>query len=66
MINFNWLGDERGKLVVIEGGITIPFEIKRVFYIYDSDRDVIRGRHANKISDFVLVNAAGESKLRLT
>ena len=66
VINFNWLGDERGKLVVIEGGITIPFEIKRVFYIYDSDRDVIRGRHANRISDFVLVNVAGQSKLRLT
>ena len=66
MINFKWLGDERGKLVVVEGGITIPFEIKRVFYIYDSDRDVIRGRHANRISDFVLVNVAGQSKLRLT
>ena len=60
------MGDERGKLVVIEGGIAIPFEIKRVFYIYDSDADVIRGQHANKISEFVLINVAGKSKVRIT
>ena len=37
ILYFNELGDERGKLVVIEGGISIPFNIKRVFYIYGSD-----------------------------
>ena len=30
---FKELGDERGNLVVIEGGDNIPFDIKRVFYI---------------------------------
>ncbi len=66
VVEFSWLGDERGKLVVIEGGIAIPFEIKRIFYIYDSDRDVIRGQHANKTSEFVLINVAGQSKVHLT
>ncbi len=66
VFNFKWVGDERGKLVIIEGGITIPFEIKRVFYIYDSDREVIRGQHANRISEFILVNVAGQSKCRIT
>ena len=33
VIEFKDLGDERGKLVVIEGGMTVPFDIKRVFYI---------------------------------
>jgi dTDP-4-dehydrorhamnose 3,5-epimerase-like enzyme len=66
IIEFTDLGDERGKLVVVEGGQTIPFDIKRVFYIYGSDSTVIRGRHANKESEFVLVNIAGKSKVRIT
>ena len=66
IVHFDDLGDERGKLVVIEGGQAIPFEIKRVFYIYDSDRTVVRGQHANRDSEFVLINVAGESKVRIT
>ena len=61
------LGDERGKLVVAEGdGIDIPFEIKRVFYIYGSDDSVVRGQHANRESEFVLINVAGSSKVMIT
>ena len=66
IIHFGDLGDERGKLVVIEGGQAIPFEIKRVFYIYESDDTVVRGQHANRESEFVLVNVAGKSKVRIT
>lgn len=66
IIHFDDLGDERGKLVVIEGGRVIPFDIKRVFYIYDSDDTVVRGQHANRISEFVLINVAGKSKVRIT
>ena len=66
IIEFKDLGDERGKLVVIEGNETIPFEIKRVFYIYGSDREVVRGQHANRDSEFVLINVAGTSKVRIT
>ena len=66
IIEFDDLGDERGKLVVIEGGESIPFEIKRVFYIYGSDSEVIRGQHANRESEFVLINVSGTSKVRIT
>ncbi len=66
VLQFKDLGDERGKLVVIEGAQAIPFEIKRVFYIYDSDSTVVRGQHANKKSEFVLINVAGNSKVRIT
>lgn len=66
IIYFNDLGDERGKLVVIEGNQHIPFKIKRVFYIYESDKTVIRGKHANKKSEFVLINVSGKSKVRIT
>ena len=66
VIEFNDLGDERGKLVVIEGNDSIPFEIKRVFYIYGSDATVVRGQHANRESEFVLINVSGTSKVRIT
>ena len=66
IIDFKDLGDERGKLVVIEGNESIPFDIKRVFYIYGSDSTVVRGQHANRESEFVLINVAGTSKVRLT
>lgn len=66
IFKFHDLGDERGKLVAIEGERDIPFEIKRIFYIYDSDDTVIRGQHANRESEFVLINVAGKSKVRIT
>jgi wxcM family protein len=59
LLNFPQLGDERGHLVVVEGNKDIPFEIKRIFYIYGSDKDVIRGQHANRLSEFVLINISG-------
>ena len=65
MLSFVENGDERGHLVVVEGNRDIPFEIKRVFYIYGSDRDVIRGRHANYNTEFVLINVAGTSKVKV-
>lgn len=66
VLEFRDLGDERGKLVVIEGEQSIPFAIQRVFYIYGSDATVIRGQHANRESEFVLINVAGNSKVRIT
>ena len=65
MLEFDERGDERGHLVVVEGCKDIPFDIKRVFYIYGSDADVIRGRHANRRSEFVLINVAGTSKVKV-
>ncbi len=66
LIEFADLGDERGNLVVIEGeGRDIPFDIKRVFYIYGSDGEVVRGRHANRETEFLLVNVSGKSKVKV-
>ena len=65
MLEFTQRGDERGHLVIAEGEKDIPFEIKRVFYIYGSDRSVVRGQHANRRSEFVMINVAGKSKVRV-
>ena len=37
-----------------------------MFYIYESDETVVRGQHANRESEFVLINVAGKSKVRIT
>ena len=58
-------GDERGRLVIVEGGMDIPFEVKRIFYIYGSDKTVVRGQHANRKTQFVLINVAGQSKVKV-
>ncbi len=65
MLEFPQKGDERGHLVIVEGMKDVPFDIKRIFYIYGSDKDVVRGQHANLKSQFVLVNVAGKSKVRV-
>lgn len=65
MLEFTQKGDERGRLVIVEGMEDIPFEIKRIFYIYGSDKDVIRGQHANRESEFVLINVSGSSKVKV-
>ncbi len=66
IIEFGEYGDDRGNLVVAEcGGVDVPFDVKRVFYIYGSDSTIVRGRHANKKSEFVLINVAGSSKVKI-
>ena len=51
--------------MVVEGAQDIPFDIQRVFYIYGSDSEVVRGQHANRNSEFVLINVSGSSKVRV-
>ena len=66
LLNFTEKGDERGKLVIVEGNQDVPFEIKRLFYIYGSDHDAVCGKHANRESEFVLINVSGKSKVMVT
>lgn len=41
------LGDHRGSLIVVEANKNLPFEIKRLYYIFDSKPDTPRGFHAH-------------------
>lgn len=66
MLDFPQRGDHRGQMVVVEGNIDVPFEIKRAFYIYGSDDKVVRGQHANRKTQFVLINVAGTSKVKVS
>lgn len=65
MLEFSQNGDERGHLVIVEGMTDIPFDIARIFYIYGSASDVVRGQHANRRTQFVLINVAGSCKVKV-
>ncbi|MEH7252412.1 FdtA/QdtA family cupin domain-containing protein [Neobacillus niacini] len=63
MLEFPQLGDDRGQLVVVEQLKEIPFDLKRIFYIYGTKGEVARGQHANRRSEFVLINLNGSCKV---
>lgn len=63
MFDFPVLGDARGKLVAIEGNRHIPFEIKRVYYIYGTLPDVARGFHAHKELRQVAICLSGQCRI---
>lgn len=48
LIDFPVLGDDRGSLLALEGNKNIPFDIKRIYYIYGTQEGVARGFHAHK------------------
>ena len=51
--------DTRGNLTPIEGGRDIPFEIRRVFYMYDVPGGATRAGHAHRALEQVIVAASG-------
>lgn len=59
------LGDERGQLIAIESGINIPFEIKRVFFIYGTQPNVPRGQHSHYKTKQYLIAVNGSCKVTL-
>lgn len=62
---FQQHGDERGMLVALEEYNDIPFEIKRVYYMYDTQKNVRRGFHAHKNLEQILVCVHGKCKILL-
>ncbi len=58
-------GDDRGQLIALEEHKDIPFSIKRVYYMYDTEPGVVRGRHAHKSLEQILVCIHGSCKIRL-
>lgn len=59
------LGDERGSLVSLEGERIIPFDIKRVYYIYGTNEDTSRGFHAHKSLQQLAVCVSGKCQMVL-
>ena len=59
-IQFPQHGDERGKLIALESLTElVPFEVKRVYYIFDTTPGTVRGKHAHKVLKQVLICVSG-------
>ncbi|MDO3720328.1 FdtA/QdtA family cupin domain-containing protein [Marinobacter sp. chi1] len=65
LTNLPDLGDDRGGLVAIEESQTIPFPIKRVYYIYGTKSGTARGFHAHKALQQVAICIAGKCNMLL-
>lgn len=62
---FKVLGDSRGQLVALEANKQVPFDIKRVFYIYGTQPEVPRGNHSHYKTKQFLVAVNGSCKVTL-
>ena len=65
LIDFTSLGDDRGSLVALESNRSIPFDIKRIYYIFDTKEGVSRGFHAHKQLKQVAVCVTGQCRIVL-
>ncbi len=63
--NFKTLGDDRGQLIALESFNEIPFEIKRVFYIFGTNKENARGNHSHYKTKQFLVAVNGSCKVTL-
>lgn len=64
-IHFPPLGDERGSLVALEAHKTVPFDVKRVYYIFGTKEGVSRGFHAHQALQQVAVCVTGKCRMVL-
>ncbi len=59
IIDFPIVHEPRGNLSFIEGGVHVPFDIKRVYYLYDVPGGAMRGGHAHKQLQQVIIALSG-------
>lgn len=64
-IQFASLGDERGSLVALEANKNIPFDIKRIYYIFNTKHGVARGFHAHKALKQIAICISGHCRFVL-
>lgn len=64
-ISFKSLGDDRGSLVALEENNNVPFEIKRLYYIFNTKQGVARGFHAHKQLKQLAVCVSGSCRIIL-
>lgn len=59
IVNLPKITDARGNLTFIEGGRHVPFEVKRVYYLYDVPGGAERGGHAHKDLHQLIIAISG-------
>jgi dTDP-4-dehydrorhamnose 3,5-epimerase-like enzyme len=64
-LEFEDKGDERGSLAAINGGKEVPFAIERVYYIFNTAKNVRRGYHAHRALKQALIAVSGSCRILL-
>lgn len=59
LLSFVVRGDHTGNLIALENQKDLPFDIKRVYYIWGTQKDVIRGKHAHRRLEQVIICVSG-------
>lgn len=62
LIDFKKHGDDLGSLISLEQELNIPFKIKRVYYIFDTQKGVSRGFHAHKKLEQIAICVKGSCR----
>lgn len=65
IINIKYFDDERGSLCAIESNKDIPFEIKRIYYIFNNKNRLVRGAHAHKKLKQVILCLSGSFEVEV-
>jgi len=65
LIEFDIKGNELGYLIPLESNKNVPFEIKRVFYIYNIDMSTVRGKHTQKKLREIVICIRGKCKIKI-
>jgi hypothetical protein len=65
LLHLNQIGDRNGHIAAINNNIELPFEVKRIFYLYDIPGGESRGAHAHKECHQFLVAASGSFEVLL-
>jgi dTDP-4-dehydrorhamnose 3,5-epimerase-like enzyme len=65
LINFKIMGDDRGSLIALEENHNVPFDVKRVYYIFGTKEGVRRGYHAHKDLKQLAICMSGSCKFLL-
>lgn len=65
LLDFKIMGDERGSLIALEENHNVPFDVKRVYYIFGTKANVHRGKHAHKNLRQLAICVAGSCKFLL-
>lgn len=65
LIELPKITDLRGSLTSLQGGVDLPFEIRRVYYIYDVPPEMTRGGHAHKYGRDIVIALSGSVEMTL-
>ena len=57
--------DRKGNLTVVENGVTVPFDVKRIYYLYDVPGGESRGAHAHKNLSQLIIAVSGSFRVTL-